>query len=102
MPNFLTNATAVFKAKENGVWVDKFTLDVAKLNPSASQQSWARFSGVFYSYKLLVVLSEEQRNQISEEWRISISGKEYSIAEVKPMIDHLGYDHTTILISDLR
>ena len=102
MPNFLTNATATFKSKVNNVWVDQFILDVARCSPSASQQSWAKFSGTFYSYKILAVLSEEQRNQITEEWRITVGGKEFSIEEIKHSIDHLGYDHTSILIKDLR
>jgi len=102
MPNFLTNATATFRSKVEGTWGDKYTLDVAMCSPSAAQQSWARFSGTFYSYKLLVVLSEEQRNLFTEEWRITVGGKDYSIEEIKHSIDHLGYDHTSILIKDLR
>jgi len=102
MPNFLTNATAIFRKETNKIWTDQFTLDCAKSSPSASQQSWARFSGTFYSYKLLVVLNEEQRNQINEEWRVVIARKEFSVVELKHAIDNLGYDHTSILISDIR
>ena len=98
MSNLLINFTATFRKPLSTVpktYEDDISIGCTKSQITASQKYWAKFSGVFYDYKICVVLPSSKINEITENWRIKIDGIEYEIKEINHKSNNFGYDHTT-------
>jgi len=103
MPNMLTNFICQFlKPATNRTWTDDIITDCSFTPISASQKNWAKFNGILYDYKVCVILSGPKQAEITEDWRIKISGIEYSIKDITHKSDNTGYDHSVFNISKIQ